>query len=64
MKKVLEGIAGIFALFPKFFTTLLILSLLLGAHQMHHILAVGWDDVTTVIFGNPGIPIPIHINNK
>lgn len=63
MKKLIETVIGIVTLFPKFFTAIVILSLLLGPHQMHHMLAVGWDTATTVIFGSPGIPVNKWIHN-
>ena len=51
-------IIGIIAKFPKFFIGILILAFLVGAPEVHHMLAEIWDMITTIIFGSPGIPIP------
>jgi hypothetical protein len=63
MMKVIDLVVSIVAKFPKFFGALVVLTLLLGPHPMHSMLAQGWDTATTVVFGSPGIPINKWLNN-
>ncbi len=61
MMKLLELPVAIVSKFPKFFIALLVLVMVAGPVETHHVLAVLWNDVTTVITGHPVHPSPANI---